>query len=159
MMTWCLISTSVSPGGILDSRSRSPGWVWALYTSTGGQCWSKLFKLFKYSNSKDRIVVFDIRIRSIFKTRIYSVFSIRSKFSIDTANIRSLFELFEQYGPNSTIRYSYSVHSQNPNIFGIRYSVQIYYSAQHWSEPQYQETGNLYPGASGNQSSNYYHGF
>ena len=119
MMTWCLISTSVSPGGILDSRSRSPGWVWALYTSTGGQCWSKLFKLFKYSNSKDRIVVFDIRIRSIFKTRIYSVFSIRSKFSIDTTNIRSLFELFEQFGPNSTIRYSYSVYFQNPNIFNI----------------------------------------
>ena len=30
------------------------------------QCWSDLFELFDYSNSKDRIVVFDIRIRSIF---------------------------------------------------------------------------------------------
>ena len=59
------------------------------------QCWSELFKLFEYSNSEDRIVVFDIRIRSIFKTRIYSVFRIRSKFSIDTISIRSLFELFE----------------------------------------------------------------
>ena len=48
------------------------------------QCWSELFELFEYSNSEDRIVVFDICIRSIFKTRIYSVFSIWSKFSIDT---------------------------------------------------------------------------
>ena len=34
------------------------------------QCWSELFELFDYSNSKDRIVVFGIRIRSIFKFRI-----------------------------------------------------------------------------------------
>ena len=31
---------------------------------------AKLFELFDYSNSKDRIVVFGILIRSIFKTRI-----------------------------------------------------------------------------------------
>ena len=41
------------------------------------QCWSELFELFGYSNSEDRIVVFDIRSRSIFKTRIYSVISIQ----------------------------------------------------------------------------------
>ena len=35
-----------------------------------GQSWSELFELFDYSHSKDRIVVFGIRIRSIFKTRI-----------------------------------------------------------------------------------------
>ena len=34
------------------------------------QSGSELFELFDYSNSKDRIVVFGIRIRSIFKTRI-----------------------------------------------------------------------------------------
>ena len=33
----------------------------------GGQCWSKLSELFDYSNSKDQIIVFGIRIRSVFK--------------------------------------------------------------------------------------------
>ena len=40
------------------------------------QCWSELFELFNYSNSKDRIVVFGIRIRSV-------------------SGFRILFELFE----------------------------------------------------------------
>ena len=31
------------------------------------QCWSELFELLKNFNSKDRIVVFDIRVQSIFK--------------------------------------------------------------------------------------------
>ena len=35
-MTLCLTSTSGSPGEILDSGSRSPAWVWAPCTSTGG---------------------------------------------------------------------------------------------------------------------------
>ena len=44
------------------------------------QCWSELFELFNYSNSKDPIVVFGICIQSIFKTQIYSEFSIRCIF-------------------------------------------------------------------------------
>ena len=52
------------------------------------QCWSELFKLFEHSNCKDRIVVFNIHIWSIFKTQTYSVFSIWSK------KIYCLFDLF-----------------------------------------------------------------
>ena len=63
--------------------------VWLMSSSSVGP------NYLNYSNSKDQIVIFDIRIRSIFKTWIYSVFSIRSKFSIDNISIRSLFKLFE----------------------------------------------------------------
>ena len=38
------------------------------------QCWTELFKLFEYSNILDRIALFSICIRLIFKTQTYSVF-------------------------------------------------------------------------------------
>ena len=49
----------------IDSR-----WYSKIQNRNKNQSGSELFELFDYSNSKDRIVVFGIRIRSIFKTRI-----------------------------------------------------------------------------------------
>ena len=42
------------------------------------QCWSELFELFDYSNSKDRIVVFGIRIRTTRMGKASKVFTQKS---------------------------------------------------------------------------------
>ena len=58
--------------------------VWLMSSSSVGPNYSNYLK---YLNIKYQIVVFDIPIWSIFKTQIYLVFSIWSKFSIDTIQI------------------------------------------------------------------------
>ena len=62
------------------------------HLKTHKQAFAELFVHYSnYSNSWDRIPLFGIRIRSIFKTRIYLVFSIRSIFKNRTYSV---------FGPN-----------------------------------------------------------
>ena len=92
-ISWNPVSVDWHLGHARRMRGRKPSSIMGIGPE---QCCHELFELFDYSNSWDRIVVFGIRIRSFFRNRIYSVFSIRRIFKNRiylVFNIRSNFTI------------------------------------------------------------------